>query len=105
MSKKEDESCLVCFSTSSTKRSDLPNHFCECNYPIHFDCFKKWKNYTGFRLCIICDINEYHYFEAQQRLINDRRRSLCGLILCFVMLVYFYNLLTFKPPTNRLALP
>lgn len=101
--KATENDCLVCFSSSTTNRSDLPNHFCECNYPIHMECYKTWKNYTVSRLCIICDANEYQYFEIQKRMIDEKRRSLFGLIICFLMLMYFYNL--FSNPQPRFNKP
>lgn len=55
MSSKE---CLICYVDSETKRSELANYICKCDYFIHVECYDKWKQTGTARLCIICDVEE-----------------------------------------------
>ena len=48
--------CMVCLQECQTVSSDLFLYNCTCIYPIHNDCFQKWRRIADTsRICIICD--------------------------------------------------
>lgn len=88
-----ESTCLICFTKSNTRRQNLPKYICTCNYPIHADCFKKWKYFTTGRLCIICEASEeeYYHYNYIERRNNDLYNCLIKSILVGVSVYIFLS--------------
>ena len=83
-----DNLCLVCLQDCLTRRKTLQDYSCNCNYYVHTDCYKKWKDFTGNRLCLICEVEA----SVNQEITVKKEFNLFQALLYF-LLIYFGLLL------------
>jgi len=86
--KDENNACLVCFLPHSLTRKQLPKYVCKCDYPIHFQCYQQWKIYYPMRLCIICNVTEFDWWEDQERRYKKTDKYVTFFRVCFFITLF-----------------
>ena len=102
--------CLICLSSCDTLSSDLFLYVCDCNYLVHPNCFKEWRQRANNNIiCLICRVELESFYEEQQlvvyrapvregldermetfvgRVCNTLVKNICNGIIYTVVLVY-----------------
>jgi hypothetical protein len=81
------DNCLVCFNETSTFRKNIQPYICDCNYPIHNECFTEWKRRGTLRLCLICQVHE--------QIEKDTHVVHIGLNTFIILFQFMYTLFLF----------
>ena len=94
---KEDDTCLICWETSTTnnnvsKMQSLVVTSCSCNGPFHYNCLSKWTNKT--KTCPICHviINQSIHRNNKLRLFQNIN-NISLKLLKYISLLWFMNMI------------
>ena len=59
------DNCLICLSSTKTKRVDIIPYLCHCKYSIHKKCYIQWKMTGTQRICLLCDVKDQEQEEEE----------------------------------------